>query len=163
VCRHGQDIDVAQLYEISRSKEVIDFAQLLPHGGGSHHYSVAPPNSRDVLFGEVVVVRVGQEDVVGIAFFRYSPWVYVDLHTALTDSDRRVPEPGDPVQEVVHGSSRKKACSTDIQSRGVRTKKLGDEIAGKKMVEFDVRSARLAGFLLKRHEKPSIWVGKNPA
>ena len=94
-----------QLDEVSGAEKVIDAIELLPHSHRGHHHCTGAPQSGDVLFGEVVVMGMGEEDVVSMARFGYSPGIYVDLHIVPTDSDRGLPKPGNAFQEVAHSAS----------------------------------------------------------
>jgi hypothetical protein len=85
---NGQDMDGTELNQVPGPQQVVHVSQLFSHAGRSHDDGLGAPDPGDILFGEVVVVRVGEEDVVGYPLLRESPGVYVDLHAVFTDSDR---------------------------------------------------------------------------
>ncbi len=95
VRRNSQDLDAVQMDHVARPHEVVHIGKLLSHGGRSDDDGVGLTDPGDVVFGEVVVVGMGEKDVVRNALFRYSPGIDVQLDPAPANPNRRLPKPGD--------------------------------------------------------------------
>jgi hypothetical protein len=101
---HRQDVDARELEHVPRAHEVIGVRQLLLHGSRSEDHGVRPPAPFDVLFGEVVVVGMREQDVVGPLVVADAPGIDEHLQAGPSDADRRAAEPGDARQQFVHAS-----------------------------------------------------------
>ena len=95
---HCENVEAVELEQVTRSHEMVRVREQFLHRRGGDDHRVRVSDAGDVVLGEVVVVRMGEEDQIGPGVLVHPQRIHVYLHAPSSDSDGGASEPGDAIE-----------------------------------------------------------------